>query len=454
MANPNLYGALASAMVYDLVDRFAYQRASETTPPGDVAISVARAETPLSMLYPPVGFVVTRAMLWRLGVAEALDGRGQVATDDAASFRSYRLAVDGDKAAALVEKRASSGGFEMPPIDEVLGAWLALAVHHELLSSKREPFVPDSSLQEVMKELVRSGYAIKQDSSIQWTEKIAPAVALYAGKDPTLYGALAAGILRYAVDAWEHPPPQRTVRRGAPEPLRAVTGTRFSGHSLSSFERACMLLLRFGVAQPIDREGNPVPDDRDRYLYAGWFRLTIDGNDVADVVTRSVSSGLVEPLSLGDILTVWLECANHFGAISTARDPFDAADDVQGLMHALAHAGYVTWRGTRFLWTDKIGPMMQSAAVRDNSNRCFEDVEKLQIEAELRDAAKSIPEDVRLAVIKGDVQAVREALLTRWYEDAWRAGGGGPSSQYYRRLATVANARRLMAFVVDQDGAG
>ena len=270
---------------------------------------------------------------------------------------------------------------------------------------------------------------------------------------PELYGALAAGIARYAVDAWEHPKPPRTALPGSPEPLRAVAGSRFWGHFLNSFESACMLLFRLGVAQPIDSEGSPVTDDKHRLLYAGSFMLTVDASKIAAVVTERVSSDLIESCSFEEVLTTWLECAGHFGAISSGRERFDADPDVQDLMQALAHAGYATWRGKQFLWTDKIVPMMRSAFFWDESGRSADEVERLQTEAELRNAARSIPEDVRLAVVRGDVRAVQEALLHRWYDGAWKPGGG-PPTDYYRRLATIGNATQLMDLVVDGDGHG
>ena len=75
------------------------------------------------------------------------------------------------------------------------------------------------------------------------------------------------------------------------------------------------------------------------------------------------------------------------------------------------------------------------------------EVARLQVEEELGNAARSLPEDVRAAVSNSDVQAVREALLHRWSDDAW--GPEADPTDWQRRLATVANARRLMAFVTD-----
>ena len=439
MDNPELYGALTAAMAQDTVDRFAVPQPPRTALPGEAEPLRGVAGTHLRTRYPPFGFIAARELLWRLGVAEALDEHGNVTMDDAALFRSYRLTVDGNKITALVSGRASSGQFEMPPIDEALAAWLACAAYFNLVSTRREPFIPHDDLQEVMQELVRSGYLTKVDGRFRWTEKIAPAMKLYHGTNLALYGALATGIVRYAVDAFLRPKPPRTAPPGAPEALRAVAGRRFSDQAMSTFEHACRLLVGLGVAQPIDREGNAVTDDRD----TGWFALTVDGDKVAALVTERASSGQFEMPPIGEVMAVWL----GFGAVSTAREPFDADDDVRDLMQELAHAGYATWRGKRFLWTDKIGPAMQSSGFWDDRNRTHEEVAKLQVEAELRDAARSSPEDVRLAVLRGDVQGVREALLNRWRDAAWRPEG--KPSDYYRRLATVANARRLMALVVD-----
>ena len=338
-------------------------------------------------------------------------------------------------------QRASSG-FGLPPIDEVLAAWLACAAHFNRASTARAPFVPHDDLHEVMQELVRSGYATQENGRFRWTEKIAPAMDLYRGTDPALYGAVAAEIVRCSVDAWMFPKPPRTAPFGAAEPLRSVAGSRFSDQALSTFGHAGSLLVELGVAQPVDREGNPVPD-----AYTGLFALTIDGDKVAAWVTERASSGQFDMPPLGEVMAVWLNCAVLYsGGVARARESFDAADDVQDLMQTLALAGYATWRGRRFLWTDKIGPAMQAAGLWDDRNRNFDEVARLQVEEELGNAARSLPEDVRAAVSNSDVQAVREALLHRW-SGAWRAEA--EPTDYYRRLATVANARRLMALVAE-----
>jgi hypothetical protein len=439
MERAELYGALAAAMVRDMA-RFA---APPFAQPPEPAVPEAGALL-RCWSYPVFAFIAARDLLWRFGLAEALDQAGSVTTDDTALFRSYRLAIDGSEVAAFVTQRASSG-FGLPPIDEVLAAWLACAAHFKRASTARAPFVPHDDLHEVMQELVRSGYATRENGRFHWTGKIAPAMDLYRGTDPALYGAVAAEIVRCSVDAWMFPKPPRTVPSGTAEPLRAVAGSRFSDHALSTFRHAGQLLVELGVAQSVDwQDGKPVTD-----RYTGHFAMTIDGDKVAPWVAERVASRQFDMPPLGEVMAVWLNCAVLYsGGIDEEREPFDAGDDVQELMHALALAGYATWRGKRFLWTDKIGHAMQTAICWDDRNRSFAEVGRLQVEEELRKAARSIPEDVRIAVLKSDVQAVREALLHRWSDDAW--GPEADPTDWQRRLATVANARRLMAFVTDR----
>jgi hypothetical protein len=104
MASPELYGALAAAILQDATIRWGLP-----APDGHRHFTFAAACD----------------VLVSLGVAEAVDTYGS--DYDASVYRQYRLAVDGNKTAAVVAERASSGAFDMPPIDEVLAAWLACA---------------------------------------------------------------------------------------------------------------------------------------------------------------------------------------------------------------------------------------------------------------------------------------------------------------------------------------
>jgi hypothetical protein len=413
MASSDLYGALAAAILQD---------------------TTARWKRPVPEGHGHFTFTAACEMLVSLGVAEAVDTYGS--DYDASVYRQYRLAIDSNEAAAVVAERASSGAFDMPPIDDVLAAWLACAFFFKLVSVTPEPFVPHDDVQAVMRELMQSGYATQHDGRVRWTDKIAPAMALYHGPDPKLYSALAASLVRLAVGA----PP------GTPEPLRALAGSMFHGQALSAFENACMILLRLGLAYPLDRDGTPVTDHSDRLLYAGSFAMAVDGSGIDELMTERASSGQSELPPLEELMGVWLCCADHVG-LSVRREPFMPADDFRPVLQALVRSGYA-WskRDGRIVWTDKIGLVMQSQCFWDVANHCFEEMHERQTDVELRDAARSVPDDVRRMAIEGNVLSVYMALCGRWVDGAWKAEPDGPVEGF----GGIQRAERFMEIVVER----
>ena len=402
MASPELYGALTAAILQD------------TTARCSMALGGHGHFT----------FAAACDVLVSLGVAEAVDTYGS--DYDASVYRQYQLAVDSNKAAAFVAERASSGAFDMPPIDEVLAAWLACAFFFKLVSVTPEPFVPHDDVQAVMRELVQAGYATQHDGRMRWTDRIAPAMALYHGPDPKLYGALTASLVQLAVDAWLHSKPPRTAPPGEPEPLRAVVGNEFHWHALSTFSRACMLLFRLGLAHPVERNGTIITDHSDPYLYAGTFAVAVDGSRIDELMTERAASGLTELPPIKELMGVWLCCAHHFG-LSVRREPFLPGDDFRDVMQQLVRSGYAwTKRRGKFVWTDKIGLVMRSQYFWDAANHCFQEMHERQTDVELRDAARSVPDDVRRMAIEGDVLSVYMALCGRWIDGAWKPEPDGP----------------------------
>ena len=92
-------------------------------------------------------------LLFRLGLAHPVKEDGTIIADYSDRYLyagSFAMAVDGNKAAAVVAERASSGALDMPPIDEVLAAWLACAYFFKLAGVTPEPFVPHDDVQAVM----------------------------------------------------------------------------------------------------------------------------------------------------------------------------------------------------------------------------------------------------------------------------------------------------------------
>ena len=189
-------------------------------------------------------------------MAEALDQGGSVTTDDTALFRWYRLAIDGSEVAALRDatrvvrlrpRRRSTRcwppGSPAPRISTVPGPHARRSCRMTTCTRSCRNWCDRATRQ-------------RENGRFRWTEKIAPAMELYHGADPALYGAVAAEIVRCSVDAWMFPEPPRTVPPGTAEPLRAVAGSGFSDQALSTFRTRVRSDPSRGDRAPVDREGS------------------------------------------------------------------------------------------------------------------------------------------------------------------------------------------------------
>lgn len=87
-----------------------------------------------------------------------------------------KLAVDGDLVMQVVTERSRSGQLALPPIDDVLEAWIQLAQQHGHASTRRLPFIPHEDVRPVMEGLVELGYAQSVGGRFLWTDKIGRAM--------------------------------------------------------------------------------------------------------------------------------------------------------------------------------------------------------------------------------------------------------------------------------------
>jgi hypothetical protein len=90
-----------------------------------------------------------------------------------------KLAIDRDRVAQFVMDRARAGQVMLPPIDDVLEAWLSLfgsQLGHA--SARRVPFVPHDDIEPVMDALAALGYAEPLGNAFIWTDKISHAMRM------------------------------------------------------------------------------------------------------------------------------------------------------------------------------------------------------------------------------------------------------------------------------------
>jgi hypothetical protein len=150
MAIHRLYGELAASLVRSTTDR------CEPSEPR------ARAGAKLDGSGGLSAFEGALCVLRELGLATHED----------------KLAIDGDRVAQFVTDRSRAGQVTLPPIDDVLKAWISCAHQCGHASLKRLPFIPHDDIRPVMDALAASGYAKPVGNEFIWTDKVGRAMQM------------------------------------------------------------------------------------------------------------------------------------------------------------------------------------------------------------------------------------------------------------------------------------
>ena len=150
MAIHRLYGELAASLVRDTTNRC------------DPGPQPARAGYKLDGSGGLSAYEGALGVLRKLGLATHED----------------KLAIDGDRVAPFVADRSRAGHVTLPPIDDVLAAWLSLADQLGHASLRREPFFPHDDVRPVMEALATMGYATPLGTAFLWTDRIGRAMQM------------------------------------------------------------------------------------------------------------------------------------------------------------------------------------------------------------------------------------------------------------------------------------
>jgi hypothetical protein len=256
--------------------------------------------------------------------------------------------------------------------------------------------------------------------------------------EQALYGLLAEALVRLTADVWQLPRLARTARPGCAEPVRVKAGASGCGQWLGAFTRSGFILAELGVTEIVVHNGR-----------ASTWSYLIDGDKVANFVTDRVKNAIFDLPAFDDLAEAWINCAEHFGMISTFRDAFVPHDDMNPLMQALVRSGYAQQYGTYFLWEDAIGKAMQLALCWDKDNLSFEEVHAREIDIDLAEAVKSVPFEVRYAAERGEVLKVYAALCGWWQNGDWLTE---PQSGQRGLFGGIGRVHRFIAMIVDNAG--
>jgi hypothetical protein len=89
-----------------------------------------------------------------------------------------KLAIDADRVAQFVTDRSRAGQITLPPIDDVIAAWISCADHKGHASAKRLPFIPHDDVRPVLEALAALGYAKPLGNAFIWTDRIGRAMQM------------------------------------------------------------------------------------------------------------------------------------------------------------------------------------------------------------------------------------------------------------------------------------
>jgi hypothetical protein len=144
---------------------------------GELAASLVRATTDRCVPSEP-----------RARVGAKLDGSGGLSAFEGAlgmlrklglATPEDTLAVGGDRVAQFITDRSRARQVTLPPIDDVLDAWISLfggQLGHASL--KRLPFIPHDDIRPVMDALAALGYAKPLGNAFIWTDRIGRAMQM------------------------------------------------------------------------------------------------------------------------------------------------------------------------------------------------------------------------------------------------------------------------------------
>jgi hypothetical protein len=144
---------------------------------GELAASLVRATTDRCEPSAPPARVGAR--LDGSGGLSAFEGALCILRELALATHENRLAIDADRVAQFISDRSRAGQITLPPIDDVLEAWILLfgsQLGHASL--RRLPFIPHDDIRPVMDALSALGYAKPVGNAFIWTDRIGRAMQM------------------------------------------------------------------------------------------------------------------------------------------------------------------------------------------------------------------------------------------------------------------------------------
>jgi hypothetical protein len=138
--------------------------------------------------------------------------------------------------------------------------------------------------------------------------------------------------------------------------------------------------------------------------------------------------------------------------MTTRREPFECPPDQLTVVQALTEAGYLEAVGSRFRWTDKIGPSMVAAYVWNENFQSIEEAEEQSRERMADEILRTMP-DALVQHFKDSPNTLFDMwriLGACWKDGAWHAEGLSEHQYEIELEGGMLLARRVMEKFIDR----
>lgn len=174
---------------------------------------------------------------------------------------------------------------------------------------------------------------------------------------------------------------------------------------MSPWDDACQLLFEAGIMAPKEEVREA------RGAFECYFRFTQNLKDIPHAPCLNQLTGSEDPFLIR-LLTVFLEIATEYGnALPTTHRPFSCPDRWMPDMILMSSNGYAFRIEDKFVWSQKISPMMQEANIWSSENRYQKEIEASQDQQTATAMWNSIPDHLVDRVFTAP-RAKRVAALT------------------------------------------
>lgn len=163
--------------------------------------------------------------------------------------------------------------------------------------------------------------------------------------------------------------------------------------------------------------------------------------EIEDLLAIAVPNG---DERVGELLLAFVGAACRYYGVSDEHEAFSVDPPLLPAFEELARHGYVQKTEEKFVWTDKIGPIMRAEDLWNEELISYKTLERKAVHSEAQVAWSTMPEAIKreqLSQRPKDLRPLYDVLARHWRDGRWQDPIDKVSVKDHRHLIAV--ARRI-----------